>query len=59
MQTLWQENIIENTITHRSKGDAQAASSAVVKQAKKAMVKSVKEETLKYWNERVQKLAFQ
>ena len=36
MQTLWQEYIIENTITHPSKGDAQAASSAVVKQAKKS-----------------------
>ena len=35
------------------------ATSLMTKQAKGAMLKSVKEETLKYWNERISKLTFQ
>ena len=59
MQTLWQENIDKNTITLPHTEEAQRASPAIIRQAKKAMYKSVREETLTYWNERVQKLAFQ
>ena len=59
MQTLWQENIKENRITLPHAEEAYTATSLIVRQAKGAMLKSIKEETLKYWNERVRKLTFQ
>ena len=59
MQKLWQENIKENRISLPHEEDSFTATTAIVRRAKGAMLKSVKQETLKYCNERVQKLTFQ
>ena len=59
MQTMWQENINENRIILPPEEAPYKATPLMIRQAKGAMLKSVKEETLKYWNERISKLAFQ
>ena len=59
MHTLWQENINKNRVILPPEQAPYKATSIMIRQAKGAILKSVKKETPKYWNERISKLAFQ
>ena len=54
---MWQENLNANKVQPSS--NYSYTSPAIVKQAKQAMLKSVQNITLDFWNERVKKLTFQ
>ena len=57
MHKLWQENLDENKVQNPSTNTH--ATQAMVKQAKKAMLTSVQNDSLDFWNARIKKLTFQ
>ena len=59
MHTLWQENIENGQLQETHKDEPYEVKKRKVQVAKKAMQKSIKQETLECWNEKVRKLTFQ
>ena len=56
---MWQENIDKNNFSAPHENETQHEVSKNTNKSKKAMLKSVQNETTTYWNERVKRLAFQ
>ena len=54
---MWQENMNENNI--QDPLDQPYATPAIIKQAKKAMLKFVQNQTMNYQNKQIKRLTFQ